>query len=267
MFKPLMLTLSLSVSLSACSPQPTEPLAQADTKTAAVIDHHTSANALDWAGTYKGILPCADCEGIETVLKLNTDNSYQLSTTYVGKDATAFQQLGQFKWDSSGSVVQLLEQKDGPAYYKVIENQLIQLDMSGQIISGNLAEKYKLNKQAAVTEYKLTGVRWKLSELMGQAITATEPDQTPYLEFGEDNRVSGFSGCNQFTGAYEAKGLSLSFKPMATTQKACLNASVEEQFLQTIQGVDNYTVNESGLALYKARTAALVRFSAVTPSL
>lgn len=262
MFKPLMFTLTLSLLLSACGPAPST---QVETKTAAVIDQHSSAIALDWAGTYKGVLPCADCEGIETVLELKADKSYNLSTTYLGKDATAFQQQGQFQWDSAGSVIQLLQQKDGPAHYKVMENQLLQLDSSGQIISGNLAEQYKLNKQAAVTEYKLTGVRWKLTELMGQAIAVTEPDLTPYLEFGEDNRVSGFAGCNQFTGAYEVRGLSLSFKPMATTQKACLNASVEDQFLQSIQGIDNYTVNESGLALYKARTAALVRFTAVTP--
>ena len=27
-----------------------------------------SQNALDWAGTYKGILPCADCEGMKMQL-------------------------------------------------------------------------------------------------------------------------------------------------------------------------------------------------------
>ncbi len=106
-------------------------------------------------------------------------------------------------------------------------------------------------------------MRWKLTELLGQAVPTTEPDMTPYLEFGTDNRVSGFSGCNQFTGAYEVQGLRLSFKPLATTQKACLNGSVEQQFISTIQGIDNFTLNESGLAFYKARTAALVRFTAV----
>ena len=25
-----------------------------------------SQNSLDWEGTYKGIIPCADCEGIKT---------------------------------------------------------------------------------------------------------------------------------------------------------------------------------------------------------
>ncbi len=277
MSKPLILSLTAWLVLAACGPAPTEPSAQekpsiptqhaapADAKLAAVADGHNSANSLDWAGVYKGVLPCADCEGIETSLTLKMDNSYQLSTTYLGKDATPFKQQGSFQWDAKGSVIRLLNQKDGPALYKVVENQLIQLDMEGQLITGDLADNYKLNKQASVAELKLTGVRWRLTELMGQAVTATEPDMTPYLQFGEDGRVSGFAGCNQFTGAYEAEGLRLSFKPMATTQKACLNASVEAQFIATIQGIDNYSLNESGLAFYKARTAALLRFTAVQP--
>lgn len=273
MIKPVILSLSACLVLVACGPAPTEtsvptqPLTQsptAQTDTAAAPDKSNSANSLDWAGEYKGVVPCADCEGIETSLTLNMDQSYQLSTIYLGKDATAFQQQGQFEWDANGSVIRLLNQKDGPALYKVGENQLFQLDIQGQVISGDLAENYKLKKQNK-TEPTLTGVRWKLMEIMGQRVAATEPDMTPYLQFGEDGRVSGFAGCNQFTGAYETEGLRLTFKPMATTEKACLNASVEQQFLTTLQGVDNYSLNDSGLAFYKARTAALLRFSEAQP--
>lgn len=45
----------------------------------------TSQNALDWNGTYKGTLPCADCEGIETELTLNLDGNYLYKATYLGK--------------------------------------------------------------------------------------------------------------------------------------------------------------------------------------
>lgn len=273
MFKPLILSLTVSLVLAACGPAPTEPSApekpSTPTQTAApaatAVTPDNSANSLDWAGEYKGVVPCADCEGIETTLTLNMDNSYQLSTTYLGKDATPFKQQGSFKWDLKGSVIRLMNQKDGPALYKVGENQLFQLDMEGQLITGDLADNYKLTKQTTVAEHKLTGVRWKLTELMGQEVATTEPDLTPYLQFGEDGRVSGFAGCNQFTGAYEIEGLRLTFKPMATTEKACLNASIEQQFLTTIQGIDNYSLNDADLALYKARTAALLRFTAVQP--
>lgn len=262
---PKLLSLSLItwLILTACGPAPTTPVDHAGTVLAK--DNHNSANSVDWAGVYKGVVPCGDCDGIETLLTLNPDNSYQLSLTYLGKDATAFKQQGNFEWDAQGSVLRLLNQKDGPALYKVGENQLSQLDMQGQLITGSLAANYRLQKQTSAPELKLTGVRWKLTELMGHPVPATEPDMTPYLQFGEDGRVSGFAGCNQFTGAYELDGLSLRFKPMATTEKACLNGATEQQFLTTIQSIDNYSLNDSDLAFYKARTAALLRFTAVQP--
>ena len=275
--KLLLLSLTTCLMLAGCNPTastpstPSQPTAAAESKVssdvtmATAADGHTNANSLDWAGEYKGVVPCADCEGIETSLTLNRDTSYQLSTSYLGKDATAFKQQGHFEWNNTGSIVQLLQQKDGPAWYKVVENQLIQLDMAGQLITGDLAENYKLTKQNPVKNTKLTGARWKLSELMGQQIAATEPDTTPYLEFAEDGKVSGFTGCNQFSGTYQVQGLRLSLHSVAATEKACLNASTEQQFLTTLQSIDNYSLNDSALAFYKARTAALLRFTQEQP--
>lgn len=268
MTKALLGGLAALLVLTACEPNSSPSAApaqqQASTATAAPDNSANSANSLDWAGKYQGVMPCADCEGIATSLTLNPDLSYQLTTTYLGKDATAFKQQGQFEWDAKGAVIRLLNQNDGPALYQVGENQLFQLDMQGQRITGELAEQYQLKKQNQA-EPALTGVRWKLTELEGQAVITTEPDMTPYLQFDEDGRVSGFTGCNQLSAAYEIKGLRLTFKPMATTQKACLNASVEQQFLATLQGVDNYSLHQQELAFYKARTAALLRFTAVQP--
>ncbi len=40
----------------------------------------------DSISVYEGTLPCADCEGIETILKINiVDNKFELSSTYKGK--------------------------------------------------------------------------------------------------------------------------------------------------------------------------------------
>ena len=36
---------------------------------------HNSRNSLDWAGIYEGVLPCADCPGIQTRLTLSRDES------------------------------------------------------------------------------------------------------------------------------------------------------------------------------------------------
>lgn len=113
------------------------------------VDMHTSETSLDWAGTYKGILPCADCEGIETKLVLNQDLTYSLKTQYLGKDNIKDSLSGNFKWDTNGSIIQLegIKEGDRSSYFKVEENRVRQLDMEGLEISGPLSDDYILIKQ------------------------------------------------------------------------------------------------------------------------
>lgn len=111
-----------------------------------IYDDHTSQNSLDYAGTYSGMLPCADCEGIETKLTLSAEGTYQKSSTYLGKDSPkSFEEQGSYRWDEAGRIT-TLEGKDAPNQYAVGENALIQLDRSGKKIEGVLAEKYVLKK-------------------------------------------------------------------------------------------------------------------------
>jgi len=106
-----------------------------------------SQNSLDWQGTYKGVTPCADCEGIETEIILNLDLTYVMKTKYLGKgDGKVFEEKGSFVWDKSGANIALEGGKGGPSQYKVGENQLIQLDMEGNPITGDLADKFVLRK-------------------------------------------------------------------------------------------------------------------------
>jgi len=111
-------------------------------------DSHISENSLDWQGTYIGLTPCADCEGIETEVVLNKDLTYVKKTKYLGKgDGKVFEVKGSFVWNTAGGSISLQGSNEGVAKYKVGENRLIQLDMDGKIISGPLEEKYILIKK------------------------------------------------------------------------------------------------------------------------
>lgn len=121
--------------------------AKSSTEIAAVPDMHTAQNALDYDGKYKGVLPCADCEGIETELTLDRDGSYTLKTTYLGKNATPFENSGTYTWAEDGSTIILSGITDAPNRYFVGENKIFQLDMEGNRISGELADKYMLKKE------------------------------------------------------------------------------------------------------------------------
>jgi uncharacterized lipoprotein NlpE involved in copper resistance len=110
-------------------------------------DAHTSQNSLDYWGIYKGILPCADCEGIELTVELNSDFSYTKKTTYLGKgDGKPIETSGTYSWNEAGNTISLAGE-GAPNQYFVGENVLFHLDMDGNRITGELAEKYRLNKQ------------------------------------------------------------------------------------------------------------------------
>jgi uncharacterized lipoprotein NlpE involved in copper resistance len=102
--------------------------------------------SLDWAGVYTGTIPAADGEGINIRMKLDKDNTYELKYEYIGKPANSFTNTGSFKWNNTGDIINL-GIADTPSYYKVAENKLIQLDMEGKPITGNLADMYVLTKQ------------------------------------------------------------------------------------------------------------------------
>lgn len=109
-------------------------------------DMHNAQNSLDIEGTYKGITPCADCEGISTEVTLKADSSYTLKTKYLGKgDGKFSEQQGSFTW-IDGSIIELKSVNNAPAKYFVGENTLTQLDMNGDKITGDLADYYVLKK-------------------------------------------------------------------------------------------------------------------------
>lgn len=117
----------------------------ASTETVEIVDMHTSQIALDWQGRYSGVLPCADCEGIETILDLHDNATYTLHSTYLGKENGHFMGKGRFVWSDDGSTVIL--QDTEKTMYKVGENTLTRLDVEGNVITGDLAEFYVLKKE------------------------------------------------------------------------------------------------------------------------
>ncbi|WP_026451275.1 copper resistance protein NlpE [Aequorivita capsosiphonis] len=125
-----------------------ETVKDIETDDSQVIDDHNSRIALDWAGIYQGTTPCADCEGIKTVLELKDDKTYTLSQTYLGKSKTdnEFKSSGNFTWDATGSKI-TLKGGDSELKYKVGENQLLMLDAKGKMINRKMSDLYILKKR------------------------------------------------------------------------------------------------------------------------
>jgi uncharacterized lipoprotein NlpE involved in copper resistance len=109
---------------------------------------HNSRNSSDWAGVYIGVIPSASGMGINVKFTLNADETYTIEYQYIGKSDEIFPRTGTFTWNSEGDTIILDSvNSDGfPPYYKVGENTLTQLDLEGNIITGDLADMYILHK-------------------------------------------------------------------------------------------------------------------------
>ena len=105
---------------------------------------HGSRGALDWSGLYSGTIPSADSHGIDVQIALNKNETFIVKYHYLGKD-DVFVFTGNFSWDDQGSMI-ILDSDTLPRYYKVREGSLLQMDMQGNVITGEFAGSYILEK-------------------------------------------------------------------------------------------------------------------------
>lgn len=140
------LTVLLALTLMSCTNQSKKQVDVPVDKS--MIDSHTSEMALDWAGVYSGLMPCADCEGIETVIELKDDHTYVAHYTYLGtgEDDNKFTNEGTFTFDILGNTI-TLQSENETSQYRVGENQITLLDADGEINTGELADYYVLKKK------------------------------------------------------------------------------------------------------------------------
>lgn len=274
MNRPSILAPAFALLLAACGGQQA-PAPEPAPENPTPADN--SRTSLDWAGTYSGTVPCADCEGIATRLTINDDGTYVLQTQYLGKSDELLVKEGAFSWKEDGNHIVLQGIESGPSIYQVGENHLRQRDMQGNPITGELADKYVLRKavpmaamaarmSAEPAKPALEGTHWNLVELMGKPVPPAEPRQQAHIVFdAQEKRAFGNAGCNRFFAGYELDEAAgrLRFGKAGSTMMACPDMSVEDAFHKALAQVDNYSIGEDGrLSLNKAKMAPLMRFKA-----
>jgi copper homeostasis protein (lipoprotein) len=258
---------------------------------------HNAKNSLDYIGTYKGILPCADCEGLETVICINENNTYNIKTLYQGKGEKVFEQKGTFSWNKAGNTIVLDNVANGPNQYFVGENTLTQLDLSGKKITGDLAVAYILAKQPAtnaqiettvenkttvdlnnrieaqtvikkvnpaVGKATLAETKWKLVLLNGKVVNQKGKKDYFIKLNSKDGRFSAYAGCNTIMGSYVMpSAFGLSFSGLAMTSMACPNMDLETRFSKALGETDRYTIKDNILKLQKGKREVLATFEPI----
>lgn len=224
---------------------------------------HNSKNSLDYYGTYSGVVPCADCEGIKTSITLLKDGTFTKSVQYLGKEDIAITENGNYTWNDEGSAISIATSPNETQMYKVGENVLFHLDKEGNRIEGSLAENYKLQKVMETNEVnEIENKKWVLVELLGKKISSEENSKQAFILLNSEvSKISGYNSCNNFNATYELKGENeISLGNMAVTRKACLDMTTSASFNEVLNKVDNYTIKDGVLSLNKAKMATLAKF-------
>lgn len=82
---------------------------------------------------------------------------------------------------------------------------------------------------------KLTGT-WILQTLDGQNL---EGARAPYIEFLEDGKITGSTGCNRIGGnAIQSEG-GIQFRGLISTKRACVEYKVMQQEQQILKALDS----------------------------
>jgi heat shock protein HslJ len=252
---------SFSLFLS-CQKNPENPSA-AEEKMVATSTSVSEAKDMDSQtnlyGIYTGVLPCADCEGIETEIELLENNTIVKTTKYLGKSDNTFTDKGTFSKTDTISIKATFED-DSSQWFEIGQNEIFQLDQDGNRISGSFADRYKLVKKRK--DEKLEDKTWVLVELMGKTIEPKEKPYEMYLKFvSSEGLLTGSDGCNQFSGNYELlKGSRYKSGPFASTMKACLDMTYAVEFLNAVEKSDTYILTDSTLSITKARMAIMAKF-------
>jgi heat shock protein HslJ len=80
------------------------------------------------------------------------------------------------------------------------------------------------------------------------------------IQFEENSKtVSGFSGCNRFTGTYTLEEDSITFGPLASTRMACQEEknNMEQEMITTLSGVNTFSIKGQELILLNGKSIVL----------
>ncbi len=228
--KAAFIVLVLAAVVAGCMPRKEA----GDPAMAKPADMHTSQNSLDWAGVYEGVLPCADCPGIQTRLTLNRDESYELSSLYLDRDKTPRVVRGRFSWQPNGNAV-TLDAQGGGRQFVVGEGRIALLE-PGAAPAWPQAPQRVLERVAAAAEPSvrrtLESHRWTLTAAtgaQGQRIDGLPAGAGRPIVFKfAEGRLNIEGGCNRSFGAYQIDADSrLKVGRMASTMMACEPAAMK----------------------------------------
>ena len=110
-----------------------------------------------------------------------------------------------------------------------------------------------------VSKSDLTETVWQLKSLNGSTDLSSFSREIPFIKFDGDSRISGNTGCNNYSGAYSnlTDEGTISFSKIITTKMYCEGVP-ENAFLQVLDKVDSVKKNNEELIFMDDNTPIMV---------
>lgn len=108
----------------------------------------------------------------------------------------------------------------------------------------------------------LAGTQWRLVSLPG--VGEVDPADTVTLDFVEDARVAGRTGCNQFSGPIAADQGGVRLGPLILTKMACVDPDaqeVENAYVAALESTRSFHIQDEQLVLADENGAELARLA------
>lgn len=145
------------------------------------------------------------------------------------------------------------------AYFQALETA------SGISVEGDtLIINYGAEQELRFSRLTLVGTTWELTSLAGSDVVE---GTTVTLTLGEENAVTGDTGCNVYRGSYMLDGQSIAFGPLLTTRRACLSdeaAAQEQAFLAALENASDYVQQADQLTINTTEGEQLIFMASLT---
>ena len=105
-----------------------------------------------------------------------------------------------------------------------------------------------------VQKITLEGTTWSVATVAGQLVSGISSPPQLALD-AKTGRVSGFTGCNDFSARYRRQGRGLAFQRVTYTRKGCVEpalAKTEAAFLDALRRVRFWRIDGTTLSLLNA---------------
>ncbi|MFN3939299.1 MAG: copper resistance protein NlpE N-terminal domain-containing protein [Chitinophagales bacterium] len=189
--------------------------------------------AIQLPATYAGIIPCADCMGIQYEIALKEDFTFEEQMVYMGKSDSVFATTGKWKV-LNDSVVKLEKENAGMQYFLAEAGTLVMLDANGKRIEGGSAEMYYLrigNRKnlAQLTAMSTDPFAAKRAEGIDFIATGNEPFWNVEIDFEKMIRFNTMDGQTMQTPipAFNPKGNAIEYAADTESGKLTLQITAE----------------------------------------